>query len=198
MRWIVEPFTRAFRFVPAVLIAMIFFVGNITNQGIVPLVQQCIILALIAFFPLVTVIGEDINYYLKSEFIQAARVLGASKWWIIKQHILRYLKQRLFIYLIQQISQSLLLLIHIGAFGYIIGGLKMVDIGSVDSSREVASSLSNEWTGLIGLSYHELMLDKWIVVGPCIGFVLTMISFNLLLQGIQQITEERPIFENKF
>ncbi|PGS51212.1 hypothetical protein [Bacillus sp. AFS041924] len=83
---------------------------------------------------------------------------------------------------VQQIIQVLLLLVHLGVFKLIVGGSLIVNTGE----REVTVSLSNEWSGLIGLSYAELMLDKWIVIGPCIGFVLTIIAFTLIKKEIEK------------
>ena len=194
--WLLDPFTRAFRFVPAVLIAILFLAPFLGETGPMTLIKQCLVLTFIAFLPITSVIGAEINHYLKQEFIQASEILGGSKWWVIKKHIVVYLRPRLFILIIQQINQALLLLIHLGVLNLVIGGVKLLDLAQPgETKREVATSLSNEWTGMIGLSYRELQMDPWIVIGPCIGFVLTMLSFNLILHGLQKVVEERPIYE---
>ncbi|MEC5189480.1 hypothetical protein [Geobacillus thermodenitrificans] len=54
-------------------------------------------------------------------------------------------------------------------------------------SKEVAISLSNEWSGLIGLSYREMMLDQWIVVGPCVAFIVAIFAFKLMRKGLEQV-----------
>ena len=196
LAWLMDPFTRAFRFVPAVLIAILFLVPFLEETGPMVLIKQCLVLTFIAFLPITSVIGAEVNRYLKQEFIQASKILGGSKWWVIKKHLVVFLRPRLFILIIQQINQALLLLIHLGVLNLVIGGVKLLDLATPgENKREVATSLSNEWTGMIGLSYRELQLDPWIVIGPCIGFVLTMLSFNLILHGLQKIVEERPVYE---
>lgn len=194
LKWIVEPFTRAFRFVPAVIIVIIYFIGGQENPGLWLIIKQCFILALIALLPLTSVIGEEIHYYLKNEFIDASRLLGGSKWWLAKKHISQFFRPKIFILLLQQVSQSLLLLVHLGVLNMFIGGVKMVNMGGLDGAKNVVSSLSNEWSGLIGLSYPELRFDHWIVIGPGIGFFLTLLSFNLMLRGIKKVLDERPVY----
>ncbi|WP_462405231.1 ABC transporter permease [Gracilibacillus sp. Marseille-QA3620] len=198
LAWVVEPLTRAFRFVPAVLIAILFLQPFLGETGPMALVKQCLILTFIAFLPITSVIGAEVNHYLKYEFIKASETLGGSKYWMLKKHILLYLRPRMYVLIIQQINQALLLLIHLGVLNFVIGGVKFIDLAQVgEQSREVASSLSNEWTGMIGLSYRELQIDPWIVVGPCIGFVLTILSFNMIIYGLQKVFEERPVYEKK-
>jgi peptide/nickel transport system permease protein len=58
-------------------------------------------------------------------------------------------------------------------------------------SEKVALSLSNEWSGLIGLSYREMMLDQWIVIGPCVAFVVAIFAFKLMGKGLEQVIAEK-------
>lgn len=188
LSWVVEPLTRAFRFIPAILIAMMFF---ISESGLDIILKQCLMLSLITFLPLTSVIGDELRYYLKNEFIDASRLLGGSKWWIVKVHIKNHFRPRMIVILLQQIAQSLVLLVQLGAFLFVIGGYEMIDLGTPGNPYDVATSLSNEWSGMIGLSYHELRYNKWIVLGPSLGFVLSLFSLNLMLRGIQSVLTDR-------
>lgn len=186
--WAIEPLTRAFRFIPTILIAMMFFVSE---GGLDIIFKQCLMLAIITFLPLTSVIGNELLYYLKNEFIHASRLLGGSKWWIIKVHIMHHLRPRMIVILLQQIAQSLVLLVQLGAFLFVIGGYELIDLGPPGDPSNIATSLSHEWSGMIGLSYQELQYNKWIVLGPSLGFVLSLFSLNLMLRGIQNGLTDR-------
>ncbi|MGD6802682.1 ABC transporter permease [Rossellomorea vietnamensis] len=189
LRFFIEAGIRAYRFIPAVILAIIFFVAvnmpDITPMELV--IQQTLILVIIGIVPLVGYLAAETRVFLDFDFISCSRILGASKGWIIKAHIFRYLRPRLFILFTQQVAQTLLLLVHLGVFQIVIGKEeKITSFNALASSDMVTLSLSNEWSGLIGLSYQELMLDKWIIVGPSIGFVLTIYSFRLMGKGIEE------------
>ncbi len=186
--WAIEPLTRAFRFIPTILIAMMFFVSE---EGFDVIFKQCLMLSIITFLPLTSVIGNELRYYLNNEFIHASRLLGGTKWWIVKVHISHHLRPRMIVILLQQIAQSLVLLVQLGAFLFVIGGYEMLDLGPPGDPYNVATSLSHEWSGMIGLSYQELRYNKWIVLGPSLGFVLSLFSLNLMLRGIQNVLTDR-------
>jgi peptide/nickel transport system permease protein len=195
-KMLVGPFIRAFRFIPTVILTMIFFLSiNIDNtvSDFSVVLNQVFILIFVAVVPLTNVIATEVNEYSKNEFILCAKSIGARKRWIIRKHILPYMRPRLFILLAQQTVQTLLLLVHLGIFQFLIGRAKeYTSSDGIGSTIKISLSLSNEWSGLIGLSYRELMLDQWILVGPCIGFILTIFSFRLIGMGIQQVLDEQP------
>lgn len=201
IRFFIEAGIRAFRFIPAVILAIIFFVA-VNMPDVTPMelfIQQTLILVIIGLVPLLGYLAAEIRIFLDSDFISCSRTLGASKGWIIKAHILRYLRPRLFILFTQQVAQTLLLLVHLGVFQIVIGKAeKITNFDGLASTDLVTISLSNEWSGLIGLSYQELMLDKWIIVGPCIGFVLTIYSFRLMGKGIEESFTNRKEVKDDF
>ncbi|WP_088044259.1 peptide ABC transporter permease [Bacillus sp. EAC] len=186
-RFLFQAFERAFRFVPAVFLVFLFFKVNFinpTSDGFTLLISQLMLITIVALPPLTSVVGNEVNFYQKNEFITSSRIMGGSKLWVIRKHIIPFLRSRLLLMFVQQIIQVLLLMVHLGVFSLVIGGSQIVNTGE----REVTVSLSNEWSGLIGLSYAELMLDKWIVIGPSIGFVLTILAFTLIKKGIENPT----------
>ncbi|MGM0854745.1 MAG: ABC transporter permease subunit [Bacillota bacterium] len=193
LRIIIEAFIRAFRFIPAVILAYIFFLtikidSNIQNMNLIT--QQILILGFIGGIPLTGYLATELRGFLKNDFIKCSQSLGATKTWLIRKHILNYLRPRLLILFTQQVVQSLLILVHLGVFQMIIGKMKKLKImDGISSSDSVTLSLSNEWSGLIGLSYRELMLDQWIVLGPSLAFILTIYSLRLVEKGLKETHE---------
>jgi peptide/nickel transport system permease protein len=189
----IETIIRAFRFIPAVILAYIFFVTIQSDTGrstVNILVHQVLILSFIGGIPLSGYIAAEVKGFLKNDFIKCSRSLGASKSWVIRKHILNFLRPKLLILFTQQVVQSLLILVHLGVLQMLIGKVKTLQgMNGISSNNSVTLSLSNEWSGLIGLSYREMMLDQWIVLGPSIAFVLTIYSFRLIEKGLEEILE---------
>jgi peptide/nickel transport system permease protein len=190
-RFIAESIVRAFRFVPAIFLTMLFFAFIPLEEqgaGMGVLIKQLLVLAAVALPPLMLVIGNDIAVFLQNEFVVSSRLMGADNVWLIRKHVLPYMRPRLFLLFTQQTVQSLLLLVHLGAFQILLGGVKVIyDSDGLGPPEKVAFSLSNEWSGLIGLSYREMMLDQWIVVGPCVAFIVAIFAFKLMGKGLEQV-----------
>jgi peptide/nickel transport system permease protein len=152
------------------------------------LMKQILVFAAVALPPLMMVIGNDIAVFLQNEFVVSSRLMGADNFWLIRKHVLPYMRPRLFLLFIQQTVQALLLLVHLGVFQILLGGRKIIDISDgLGPPEKVALSLSNEWSGLIGLSYREMMLDQWIVIGPCVAFIVAIFAFKLMGKGLEQV-----------
>jgi peptide/nickel transport system permease protein len=191
--FLIHAFIRAFRFIPAVILAYIFFI-TVKQDPDIPILslitQQILILGFIGGIPLTGYLATELRGFLKNDFIKCSQSLGANKTWLIKKHILNYLRPRLLILFTQQVVQSLLILVHLGVFQMFIGKVKTLKImDGISSADSVTLSLSNEWSGLIGLSYRELMLDQWIVLGPSLAFVLTIYLFRLVEKGLKESLE---------
>jgi peptide/nickel transport system permease protein len=193
LTFIIESFIRAFRFIPGVILAYIFFMTIKSDTGISNLTlitQQVLVLGFIGGIPLTGYLATELRGFLKNDFIKCSQSLGATKSWLIRKHIMNYLRPRLLILFAQQVVQSLLILVHLGVFQMIIGKVKTLKfMNGISSADSVTLSLSNEWSGLIGLSYRELMLNQWIVVGPSVAFVLTIYSFRLIEKGLKETLE---------
>lgn len=184
VRFLFEAFERAFRFVPSALLVILFFsvdFFHLNDYNTSMLLSQFILLIVVGLPPVISVIGNEVTSFIKNEFIISTKILGGNNRWIIRKHIIPFLKTRLLLMFVQQIIQVLFLLIHLGVFKIIVGGGFVVDMGY----KLATFSASNEWSGLIGLSYAELMLDQWIVIGPSIGFILTILAFTAIKKGIE-------------
>ncbi|XXM72701.1 ABC transporter permease [Lysinibacillus sphaericus] len=186
----IDSFIRAFRFVPAVMVAYIFFTAvkidpEIPSQSLIA--QQLLILGFIGGIPLSGYLTAEIREFLQNDFIKCSQSLGAGKSWLIKKHIMTFLHPRLIILFTRQVVQSLLILVQLGVFQMVIGKVEeLKNSDGISASGSVTLSLSNEWSGLIGLSYRELMLDQWIVLGPSLAFVITIYSFRLIEKGLEE------------
>lgn len=195
-RRMVEKLVDGFHYLPLTVLAIVllapFIMGSIggfeysLTERI--LVQGLILTILVV--PLLTVlIGNEMRLILGKEFINGARVLGASNLQIIKKHLMPHLSARLGLIFGQQFIQVLVLLMHLGLFGLFLGGTSVMFDAVYKAPPH---SVTYEWSGLISNSRESFMTGRyWIVVPVFIAFMVVIIAMQLIVQGIQEVQQRR-------
>ncbi|MGG2028837.1 ABC transporter permease subunit [Gottfriedia sp. S16(2024)] len=192
MRTFFTTFERAFRFIPAILLVMLFFDVNLfsdATKGFTSIVSIIFWLTVVALPSLVHVVGNEVSHFSKEDFITASRAMGSTKFRVIRKHVMPFLRSRILHMIVQQMISILLLLVHLGVFRVFVGGSTKFCYDTVNCTRVPHS---NEWSALIGVSYQELMLDQWIVFGPSIAFILTLLACNVMKRMLEG-AEERIV-----
>jgi peptide/nickel transport system permease protein len=189
---------RAFRFVPAIFLAMMFINFNFFGQslkGSSYIISVVIVLTVLALPSLVSVIGKEVVHFNKESYITSSKAMGATNFWIIRKHVLPFLRSRMLLMIIQQMISVLLLLVHLGVFRIFVGGTIVIH---VTEERILKFPASSEWSALIGVSYQELMLDPWVVFGPSVAFILTLLACYIMKRVIEGSDEFKiPKLESK-
>lgn len=190
-----EAFFDGFSTLPLVMMAY-FLLENIlsfsssTNPS--PFYQRVLfeifVLVILAVPTLSLYIANEIRKVRTEEFIEAANVLGGSKWHILKRHILPHLYPIAIVIFMQQFIQTLIVLLHLGLLELFFGGT----IRSMDDF----DSVSHEWSGLIGVYFRSLTVTPWIPLIPILFFGLTILSGNLILSSLQKSIEYSRIKRN--
>ncbi|CAH0347470.1 ABC transporter permease subunit [Bacillus sp. CECT 9360] len=139
---------------------------------------QVIVMSLIALPSLTLHLSSIMKKSWDEEYVESSRVLGGSKFHILRKHIIPAVSDKVLLLFMQQFIQVLLLMAHLGVLKLFFGGTK-VEEGTV-------SSISNEWSGLIGFSYQFLRAYPWIPLTPIIFFALTSIALVLILESIKK------------
>jgi peptide/nickel transport system permease protein len=149
--------------------------------------------------PTLLIYFKDItNQLLNEEHIVASRVLGAGPFAILRRHVWVGIKGRVMIQFVEQIIQVLILLVHLGIFGMLLGGTILIPDPLDSSAPPLVTSRMSEWSGMVGLGYGNLLLFPWLCIEPLIGFTLVIFSFNLLRMGLNEaqnrftLTEKKP------
>lgn len=148
---------------------------------------EVIILAIISI-PIVTIqIGNMIGEIRKREFITSAKVLGASSWQIFWREITPHIIPRFILMCMQQIIQIMIILAHLGVLNIFFGGTLHIP-GEF-------FSMSNEWSGLIGLYKNEyLSSSPWLLLIPLVMYTLTIFAFSFMAEGIKRtFIESEPV-----
>lgn len=181
-----------FHFVPLSLIALYLltpvlvsgpegFQYSLTERIII----EIIVLTALTVPILTTFIANETVEVLKKEFVVSAKLLGGSKLHIIKNHIIPVLRDRLLILYGQQITQTLLCMIHLGLFNLYFGGT-VITYGDV---ADPPKSVLNEWSGLIGGTKNFIGWAPWIPLTPIICFALTIIAIKFMIEGYMKVNE---------
>jgi len=189
-KWIpkLENFFDSFTVVPLTLIAYFILVNVLwmPSDGFPHpfwkrAVFEVFVLTVLALPTLSFYIANDIRRVYREEFVQAAKILGGSKWHIFKVHVLPHVLENWVLLSIQQFIQVLMVLAHLGVLQLFFGGT-YVDYMQIDPPK----TTSYEWSGLIGDSYQVISITPWIPLIPIVFFSLTIISSQFILNGLKR------------
>jgi len=109
----------------------------------------------------------------EKEFVEAARMTGASDWRIMRSHLLPHLVAPIIVY------SSILVA------GNILGeaGLSYIGLGIVPPTAS--------WGNLLAQAPTYVQTDAWILLLPGAAILLTTIAFNLLGDGLRDAFDPR-------
>jgi ABC-type dipeptide/oligopeptide/nickel transport system permease subunit len=109
----------------------------------------------------------------EKEFVEAARMLGASDARIIRSHLLPHLVAPIIVYSTLIVAQNVLLE----------AGLSFLGIGI---PLEVPS-----WGNLLSTAPDYYLAQPWLMIWPGLALLLTTLSFNLLGDGLRDSFDPR-------
>ncbi|BCB02599.1 ABC transporter permease subunit [Bacillus sp. KH172YL63] len=144
-----------------------------------------IILVLISIPSLTLLFSHEYYKIMKHEFIDTAKVLGATKRHFIWNHIRPFIVPQILLVCIREFMIVMLLIAHLGVLNIYIGGSSLeTDV----FNNRVFVSLSNEWSGLLGGWWEFLWTTfPWISFIPVMFFTMTIISAKLMLIGATRV-----------
>jgi peptide/nickel transport system permease protein len=160
-----------------------------------------IIISLLSTPILAMYLSNEIQRIYHKEFIRNAKIMGGSWWHIFITHVRPYFLPHLFIVLIQQIGQVIVLFAHLGVLGMFIGGGIHREVGSDERTGErfiEIFSASNEWGGLIAKYFHEFLTHPILVFAPVACLSIVVLSLNFIVEGLKNVyvDENIKVFTN--
>ncbi|MBY6038313.1 ABC transporter permease subunit [Fictibacillus nanhaiensis] len=190
--------TQSFYYLPVVLV--VFFLELPIVESPVytfweKVIFQITIMVAVAVPSTSVLIKEEINIVLREEFVTNAKIMGGSKWHIFFQHVLPQLRGKVLLLFMQQTIAALTLLAHLGILAIFIGGtFSKVFVFDLDFPEEIPTSLSFEWSGLLGSFYAQLPYAPHLVVFPVLLFGLSILAMNFMIEGlIRSFNDKRRI-----
>jgi peptide/nickel transport system permease protein len=203
LRKSLEQLLSSFYFVPLTIVAVFILTPVLWEQLRMPgweeyflypykarIGIEILVLTLLVVPLLGSLIANLIVSSLKEDFIEGAKVLGASKWRVFSKHVMPHVMPKLVIVFCQQCVQVLVIFIHLGYFKLFFGGT------DVDYNPYVADpplSTTNEWSGLIGDYYNLIHANPAIALGPIIMFGICIYAFQLMAEGFQHHLDTRNV-----
>ena len=113
-------------------------------------------------------------------FIEAARVNGQTEWGILARHIWPHLRGLVLIQVAFEMSAILLTIAELGYFQVFLGG------GVYDDFLGRTVNIFPEWGGMIAGARSAFLTYPWLTFVPLAGFILAIVGFNLLAEGLRR------------
>jgi peptide/nickel transport system permease protein len=146
-----------------------------------------VILIVISLPSLTLLFSNEYDRIMSQEFVDSAKVLGATKRNYILNHIRPFILPQIFLVSIREFMIIMLLIAHLGVLNIYIGGSSL-EVDLFDNPFLV--SLSHEWSGLLGSWWQFLWTTyPWISFIPVFFFTLTILSAKLMLIGATSVME---------
>ncbi|MEI5906612.1 ABC transporter permease subunit [Bacillus spongiae] len=198
-RRMIQPILDAFNYFPPSLLVFlllegIFFVGPMMEQNAISygvtekVIISLIILITISIPSLSLLFSNEYYKIMNNEFIDSAKVLGASKRHYIMKHIKPFIIPQIILVSIREFMTVLLLIAHLGVLKSFIGGSKRVE--DVFENNVYVPNL-NEWSGLLGNWWEFLWTTyPWIPFIPILFITITILAAKLMLIGVTKAIED--------
>ena len=186
-----KDFFLAFRYIPSILIAIILMAPIVGSFNDVPMFSlifcQLMILVFLGFPSTVITTVDLTNELLQTSFIQSSFLMGASKLHVVKRQLLPYLRSYGLLLFVQQLLSTLQIIMHLGIFGYFLGGLNRAGIFGWDApgGPVTPATKTYEWAGLIGQGFKDFTYAPWTVFAPVLGFFLVIAIVNMMKKEIE-------------
>ena len=174
---------ESFQYIPLVIIvfALLVPLEGAFHSGVLPSNRyffiQVIAIAAVTIPSLGIYLGEEMKLFMKSEFIQVSRTMGAGRFHLYKQHLLPQFRRHSIVLFSEQVSQTLALLIQLGILHMCLGGLKIANFGIMESIP-VYFSETNEWAATIAINIQQIFLRPMLVVVPLTLFAILILCVN--------------------
>jgi peptide/nickel transport system permease protein len=143
---------------------------GVFGEGVVTLV---LVFWVFGWFYPARIIRAQVLSLREKEFIEAARMIGASDWRIIKSHLLPHLMAPIIVFSTLVVA------------GYILAeaGLSFLGVG--------IQLPTPSWGNLLAVAPEFYTSQPWLMVWPGLAVMLTTLAFNLLGDGLRDAFDPR-------
>ncbi|MGR3778116.1 peptide ABC transporter permease [Bacillus paramycoides] len=168
---------ETFQYVPTTLLAIfllspVMFVSP--DEEHLWLSYMISVLIFISVPNLVQLFSNEIRLLLQNEFVTSSKTLGGGVFHICKIRLKPFLTPKIFIWINQQMLQTLVLLLHLALFQTI--------------SFNVAGTLV-----LLGHNHQFLNILPWVAFGPILFFTIVILAVYMMLSGMQNALKNEMV-----
>jgi peptide/nickel transport system permease protein len=155
--------------------------GQILPNGVVA--EALLIGVFTSFYP-TRLIRAALLPLRNAEFVDAARMVGASSWRILRKHLFPHLVPTLIVWGAIATATNILLEL----------GLSFIGAGVQPETPTWGSLLSTTWgTVFQPQTFNSENFTVWQTVFPTLFILVTVVSLNQLSEGVRQATEPRGV-----
>jgi peptide/nickel transport system permease protein len=140
------------------------------GEGVITLV---LVLGLFGWFYPARIMRAQVLSLREKEFVEAARMTGASDWRIIRSHIVPHLLAPIIVYSTLLVASNVLLEAGLSFLGL---GIKLP---------------TASWGNLLATAPDYYLLQPLLMVWPGVALILTTLAFNLLGDGLRDAFDPR-------
>jgi peptide/nickel transport system permease protein len=179
----------AFPLLLFLLYANRYLIGDLRSVGwgaVVPAgapAEAVLIGVFTAFYP-TRLIRAHLLTLRTAEFVEAAHMVGASSWRILRRHLFPHLAPTLLVWAAVAIGTNVLAEV----------GLSFLGVGVQVSTPTLGSLLSTVWGTIYNpQTYNSQAYTPWQTALPMATIVLTVVCLNRLSEGVRRALEPRAV-----
>lgn len=196
LKWLLpllKDFLLVFHLVPPIIITLVLMLPVTTTyieDSVYSILFYQLIILVIMGVPSVLITTTDIIEEMKGKtFIQCSYLMGGSHFHIIKTQLKPFLTSYGLLVAIQQLLNTLVLIMYLGAFQVYLGGISKEEVRGLP----ILNSISKEWAGLIGQNYREFFMSPWIVLIPLSCYFILIIIINMMKKELEAGMDIHPL-----
>ncbi|MBA4496471.1 ABC transporter permease subunit [Paenactinomyces guangxiensis] len=176
--------TGLFGSIPAIilLIILLSIPVKIFSYWILVLLQGTV-LVLFGLSPVATTIAEQTRELKNRLSVMVSKVMGATRGWLVRKHILPMLKENFIILFVQDMILVLNVLGQLSLLKIFLGG---TEVKMYDNIRIEYYSKSFEWVGLMGQNKQWVIAYPYLIWIPLAAYFLLLLSFFLISKGLEE------------
>ncbi len=155
--------------------------GSLVPQGVVG--EIVLIGVFTSFYPM-RLVRAQAAVLRSSEFVEAAHMVGASTWRILRRDLLPHLAPTLLVWGAVAVGTNMLAEV----------GLSFLGIGVQPDTPTLGTLLSTPWGTIFNpKTYDSHAYTVWQTVFPMLTLLLTVVSLNRLSEGARRAIEPRTV-----
>jgi peptide/nickel transport system permease protein len=174
--------------IPAFVLLIFIFHGLTVNSSL-PVARlfsfQVACIALVGLPGVIIPIQSRTYRLSQAGYIEAARSVGVGNLRILRCHIFPHLREDFLSLFVTELIHALNLIGQLGIFFIFLGGTILTE------SPPLLHSVTHEWAGLVGQLRTKISSDPWLLFVPLSAYVVVLMSFQLISQGLDKHYEKK-------
>jgi len=140
-------------------------------------IAEALLIGLFTSFYPTRLIRAQLFQLREAEFVEAAEMVGASRWRTLRSHLLPHLVPTILVWSAVAVATNILLEI----------GLSFIGAGVQVSTATWGSLLSTTWGTLFQpQTYNSQQFTPWQTAFPTVAVLISVVSLNQLSEGLRQ------------